>query len=45
MFNKVLTGVVFLMTKNLLSGFLVLPIHAAGYVLALRDNRISRSSA
>ena len=40
MFNMVVTAVVFLMTKNLLSGFLVLPIHALGYVLTLRDDKI-----
>jgi type IV secretion system protein VirB3 len=40
MFNMVVTAVVFLVTKNLLSGFLILPIHAAGYVLTLRDDRI-----
>jgi len=32
MFNMVVTAVVFLVTKNLLSGFLILPIHAAGLV-------------
>ena len=40
MFNMVVTAVVFLVTKNLLSGFLVLPIHALGYVLTLRDDKI-----
>lgn len=40
MFNMVVAAVVFLMTKNLFSGFLVFPIHALGYVLTLRDDRI-----
>ena len=40
MFNMVVTAVVFLLTKNLLSGFLVFPIHALGYVLTLRDDKI-----
>ena len=40
MFNMVVTAIVFLVTKNLLSGLLVFPIHAAGYVLTLRDDRI-----
>ena len=40
MFNMVVTAVVFLLTKNLLSGLLVFPIHAIGYVLTLRDDKI-----
>ncbi len=40
MFNMVVTAVVFLLSKNLLSGLLVFPIHAVGYVLTLRDDRI-----
>ena len=40
MFNMVVTAVVFLLTKNLLSGFLVFPIHALGYLLTLRDDKI-----
>lgn len=40
MFNMVVTAIVFLVTKNLLSGLLVFPIHAIGYVLTLRDDKI-----
>ena len=42
MFNMAVTAVVFLLTKNLLSGFLVFPIHALGYVLTLRDGIVIR---
>ena len=40
MFNMVVTAIVFLVTKNLISGLLVFPIHAIGYVLTLRDDKI-----
>ena len=40
MFNMVVTAVVFLLSKNLLAGLLVFPIHGVGYVLTLRDDRI-----
>ena len=40
LFNAIFTMEVFLLTKNLLSGFLVFPIHALGYVLTLRDDKI-----
>ena len=40
MFNMVVTAIVFLITKNLLSGLLAFPIHAIGYVLTLRDDNI-----
>ncbi|EJN02774.1 VirB3 family type IV secretion system protein [Phyllobacterium sp. YR531] len=40
MFNMVVTAVIFLATKSLLSLFLVLPIHSFGYFLTLRDEQI-----
>lgn len=40
MFNMVVTAVVFLATKNLLSFFLVGPVHAIGYLMALNDDQI-----
>lgn len=40
MFNMVITAVVFLATKNLLSFFLVLPVHAIGFLMALNDEQI-----
>lgn len=40
MFNMVVTAVVFLATKSLLTLFLVLPIHSFGYFLTLRDDQI-----
>jgi type IV secretion system protein VirB3 len=40
MFNMVVTAVVFLATKSLLTLLLVLPIHSLGYILTLRDEQI-----
>ncbi|MBZ9655472.1 type IV secretion system protein VirB3 [Phyllobacterium lublinensis] len=40
MFNMVVTAVVFLATKSLLTLLLVLPIHSFGYFLTLRDDQI-----
>jgi type IV secretion system protein VirB3 len=40
MFNIVVTAVVFLATKNLLTLLLVLPIHSLGYFLSLVDDQI-----
>lgn len=40
MFNMVVTAVIFLATKSLLSLLLVLPIHSVGYFLTLRDSQI-----
>jgi type IV secretion system protein VirB3 len=40
MFNMVVTAVVFLATKSLLTLLLALPIHSLGYILTLRDEQI-----
>ncbi|QND54378.1 conjugal transfer protein (plasmid) [Phyllobacterium sp. 628] len=40
MFNIVVTAVVFLATKNLLTLLLILPIHSFGYFLSLLDDQI-----